>query len=310
MPDIVRATSPVWLKKKVRASLHQRGFCQPHERPPVDLRNILTEPKDASARCKDTPFLLNIPLAKCRAIRSLAFPCADDTTNPFIIALNQYQKTGDQQQAETILRRYYEAVQPATAGELLGVSGTTPGGAFALSPLCYDYPWDGEPRETLLRHRKMYIVAEAVGHGAKESFQGWHHFGPLHRDRIKLEAERLVNVYHGISEQGYLRDDSKDGDIAGVALFSQGDYVVLITKGHHRIAALTSLGYDSVPVRFGLDRVSFVHREHAARWLGVHRSGYTAEQAIEVFDRIFNGYQPAVCEDWNLELSRLRRLLR
>lgn len=295
MRNLLPSVIPKSVLKHVRQVLHKHNFCQPHERAPIDLRGFALDLAYGFSICRDTPFLLEVPTNDCRGLRGFAFPCTLDSGHPFITALQVYQETKDTKKVEDHLAYYYEAVQPTTAGELLGLSPKQTKSPFALSPLCYDYPWDGAPRASLHKRRVRFIVEEAVTHGAQNTFQGWHHFGPLHKERIILEAARLIDVYQKIGDFGYRRDDAKDGDIAGVALHWGGGNRILIKRGHHRIAALAAHGHTKVTVRFD---APYVDRDDAPGWPGVCDEGYTLTQALSVFDRIFDGRQPSVCEAW------------
>lgn len=67
------------------------------------------------------------------------------------------------------------------------------------------------------------------------------------------------------------------------------EYRVMISRGQHRIAALAAMGAKTAPVRL-LPKI--IARSEASLWPNVDRGFYTVEQAMAVFDRIFEGRQP------------------
>lgn len=291
---------PASARVYLRSVLNKNNFTQPHERTPVDLRNLSLDLPQAFEICCGTPFLLDISVADCRGLRGLTFPCDCYSTHPFIVALNKYKINKDIKSVEQVLALFYEMVEPSTVGQLLGLAEKKSHPFLFLNPLCYQYPWDGIPNAKLQKTRISFITREAVSHGAVNIYQGWHHFGPLTKERIFLEATRLVRVYEEISQTEYKRNNSSDGDVEGVVLHSDKESKVLITQGHHRIAAIAVLGHEKITVRFGKSVTApFVSRDQAEQWVGVNNGGFNLDDARMVFDRIFSGNQPSICNDWN-----------
>lgn len=295
---------PVSARVYLRSVLHKQNFTQPHERTPVDLRSTSVGITQAFEICNGTPFLLDVPIADCRGLRGLAFPCDCNSTHPFIVSLNEYRINKDIKSIEQVLALFYETVEPSTVGQLLGLAEKISHPFLSLGPLCYEYPWDGIPNARLQKTRISSITREAVSHGAANVYQGWHHFGPLSKERVSLEASRLVRVYEDIAQSKYKRNNSSDGDIEGIVLQCDKENKVLITQGHHRIAALSVLGHEKITVRFGKSVTApLVIRDQVEQWVGVNNEGFNLDDARIVFDRIFLGEQPAICNQWNQQQS-------
>ncbi len=273
-----------FLKKK----LQKRIDSQILKLPPVDWTGIQINPLEAAIRTKRSPALLEVPLAKCRGLRAMAFPCEAQSNHPFIVALRANDMT--------LLREYYNLVQPATVGELFDTTSNNP--ITQMPAMSYVYPWDGMPSDDIHKYRKVFVSNETKIHGGTRKFEGWHHFGPLSHDKVKMEFQRLVSTYQSIKSKGYQRTDEPDGDIAGVLLLKDNDFRVVIQKGHHRIAALAALGHSDVPVRIGISRKRYIDSGSVAEWPGVRSSAFTLQEATQIFNRIYDGIQPAVCEAW------------
>ena len=113
--------------------------------------------------------------------------------------------------------------------------------------------------------------------------------------KIELELHRLKSISHLIKKNDYQYDLSGNMNINATCLWSDvhNDWRFLIQGGEHRIAALVALGYTSAIVqttRHGLTGI--VQRSHAAYWPAVRQGYFTEEEAIKLFDRIFDGRQP------------------
>jgi len=273
------------------------GVLAGHKYFPVDLRGLVHDPADGFRSGSRLPFLVEVPLDHCRILRGLAFPGATEAGNPFVEALLAYGESNRIEAAGELLRRFYSRVQPRDAGSLLGVE--PPHRSLLTRPaFCYVYPWDPLPSGSVEHSRRRAVIREDAGHGSGAGFQGWHHFGPVTEAKLELETRRLVAVYDNIRANGFRRADGKDGDIEALVLAAQDESRLLIKRGHHRIAALVALGYRHVPVRCGCYRHSLIRREQVDEWAAVGDGGYTTREALQVFDRIHAGRQPAVARDW------------
>ena len=104
---------------------------------------------------------------------------------------------------------------------------------------------------------------------------------------------RLTRLLKSIQKNGYYRHDGYNGDIGGYILVKDGKFVVMIITGQHRIAVLAALDFQTIAVRIGhLSNLTVVRREEVHSWPGVQSSVFTIEEALQVFDRIFEGKQP------------------
>lgn len=288
---------PVLLRKKINSWLSDKGYEKVRLIPPIDLREYIDDPLEGLRISNGLPVLINVALTRCRSPRSLAYPCTKDSGNPFILTLIDWFSGHVNVYKGSYLEDFYAKVQPKSAAEFLGISKYSLPDCFAIPPLMYSYPWDGIPSYSLKRKRESLIKNENIEHGwlSNEPLCGWHHFGPVSKDKGCLEYKRLINVARSIQNNGYHRSNSIDGDIAGIVMVDSDEYRILITQGHHRIAALTALGMEYAPIRFGKDNPGIICRDEVKKWPGVFDSGFSPEAAISVFDRIFKGKQPDIC---------------
>jgi hypothetical protein len=70
----------------------------------------------------------------------------------------------------------------------------------------------------------------------------------------------------------------------------------MISDGNHRVAALAVVGWDSVPALVAgrkKEGPAVVWHGDSASWPAVRAGILTQEQALEIFDRIFDANTPA-----------------
>ncbi len=298
MSKLLKSLIPASLKRILKNKLKKRQQTRIYRLPPVNWVGLPLATLEIVRRTKQSPALIEVPLSKCRGLRAMAFPCGSDSFHPFITALRYKDNE--------ILRDYFKLVQPSSVGELFEIYRKTP--AAVMPALNYVYPWDGDPSDDIYQYRKKFISKENKSHGGSGNYEGWHHFGPVSENKVALEFQRLEHIYGNIKENGYVRSDKPDGDIAGILLFRDNDYCAVISKGHHRIAALAALGVDEIPLRIGVNRRSYVDRADFMKWPGVVSSAFLPEEALKIFDRIFEGRQPAFCEAWKDYCGNRRKL--
>ena len=122
-------------------------------------------------------------------------------------------------------------------------------------------------------------------------------YGPVTRQFGDVTFARPCAVYQSIRERGYTPADH-GSYIRCRLLVTGGTYRYLVESGKHRIAALAALEYDRVEVEIGspdLWQPVAIHRDDAPSWPRVRSGFYTTEHAVAIFDRIFDGRQPAGC---------------
>jgi len=284
---------PEKLKNVACSLLGRAGFHQSYVAPPIDLRGLLDNPAEAIGRSAGNPVLVNLPLASCRSMLAVAFACTNTSGQPFIDTARGILNGSVTGYIGSPLQRYYESFQPSNLAELLGIEPTDKGPASRLPPYAFVFPWHGTPTVQQCRIKSQKIRKENMFHGSKLSgSNGWHLIGPISPEKGILEFERLSKTLCSIQKNGYKRNNGPDGDMVGVILVRDDTCVAVIAPGQHRISALVALGYDKAPVRISCTFVPIVYRETATSWPAVKNGFMTVEQALSVFDRVFEGQQP------------------
>ena len=241
------------------------------------------------------PHIVDVSMDKCRAWGPIALPCRSDSGNPFVDTVAMVHRGKLNGYEDSPLRAYYESWAPDTMADLLGLQTTSGDDRLnRLSPAHYVFPWEGVDPESRHARRMVTIRSENRQHGLTMDSDGGHpHWGPVAYAKGDVEYRRLIGVYQSIQETGFWYRDPKGGTIgASAVLVRDGDWRVLIRKGNHRIAVLAAIGWTSVPIRFGDRQPSIIHRELVDVWPNVTSGLFTRVQALELFDRLFDGRPP------------------
>lgn len=265
--------------------------------PPLDLRCITKDPIEGMYRANGRPFLIDVPLERCRGLGPLAFRCVSGSGHPLIAAIQLYlaDKSGFDL---TPLISFYQQWAPSNAAEILGLSKNeasiellnTPPHGCAL-------PWvNATPREYIhfaeVVHRRENL-SWGLDAGVEE---GTIVFGPMSYRKAQMESARLISVTNSLIKLGNLPGKQGHGFISGYLLIAGDDWVISIIHGHHRIAALAAIGYSSTTILIGTGRDPWpqfaVRRSEAASWPNVTNGVFSVQQALDVFDRAFEGKQP------------------
>ena len=263
---------------------------------PLDLRGTesLLEAASVSARrwC-----LVEVPLAQCRT--SLGFAFNRDTLQPFVLTVRRYVGGTVSSYVDSPLKEYYEHFRPNNIWELLDLPGEPHPDLLKFPPWAYVRPWE---KTSLTKKSQVRIAARTrdnVSRGADLNFEhGGTGFGPVSREKGELEFRVLARLSENIQRRGYVRSNRPDGDIIAVPLVDRGEVRYVVRSGKHRTAVLTALGFERVTLR-----VSFVGAPRSAEadcWPHVKDGLFTHEQALALFQRLFEGRPPknAIPPQW------------
>jgi hypothetical protein len=194
------------------------------------------------------------------------------------------------------LKSYYSLVQPTCAAEWLGFDGNKLISMQSQPPWNILLPWENVDINQKKIHRMQCALDDNAEHGCRLGINnGWRNFGPVEGVIVQLEATRLINLYHSIEKSGYVRNDAS-GDIGAVVLFKDdGTWRWLVENGgQHRASVLSALGYKKIVVKVW----QIVEERDAELWPSVISGLYTKAEALEIFNRIFEGEPPSVIEPW------------
>ena len=136
------------------------------------------------------------------------------------------------------------------------------------------------------RARLPYLLGSAPPGG-----HGFGAFGPVSEEAGERQYLRFRECADSIRRSGY----REEAPIRVELLWRGGDWRGRILDGSHRCAALVALGYERVPAVLARGAV---RRSDAGRWPGVRSGMYTTSQALDVFDRWFDGNLPESFPRW------------
>lgn len=148
-----------------------------------------------------------------------------------------------------------------------------------------------------------------------EYFFPWIHTSPVTRYRddafiTKISEEEIVykvkkvqSLIKSISQNGYDPSkfpDRKNGNITGYFLKNEKKRSFYVVSGNHRVAVLSALGYENIPVsfekvsffkprdweNFGLkEHLSVYDRKNVENWPGVSSGFMSKGEAVEIMER-------------------------
>jgi hypothetical protein len=229
------------------------------------------------------------------------FAAVDPKLNPFSRAVSRYIEHGNLTAITDELNIYYQNVQPQTLGEWLDLTPEVTScwplapdqwGAHAETSLA---PWDSK------RIRRGRSLKKKLVEGLFSSFvevprqHRQNLFGPKSEEAVGLEALRLAMVTDSILEKGYALELRRGNEIeVSLLILGRTDYRWVALSGVHRVAILTALGWDAIPVKI----TNIVDRSSAGTWPKVISGEYTLDGAESVFDFYFKYEYPSVAQNW------------
>ncbi len=291
--------------------------------PRAALRHVkarLTKPKRVRAECVDltsrtadpieaislaiqtgaTP-VIRVPLAALRHKR-LGIRIDDVVTNPFTRTVAEYLSGECTTYTESTLWRYCQAWQPASLAEFVGLEVADDGSDLARPLAAIVLPWEhGGDRAELSARRKTHERKWTLKFGPSPS--GSHGYssscGPTSdsygEHRFGWHCEVAASIAELASARGIAGDTwwvPDQGGYVEVQILAAGDsWAGLVSDDKHRTTALGAVGAKDLLVSIP-SHYPVVRREEVASWPAVRSGLYTAEQALEVFDRFLAGAPP------------------
>jgi hypothetical protein len=240
-------------------------------------------------------WVLQISMAKMLTLGPLAFACGPGSQDPMARTVADYLAGVCLRYEGSYLERFLDAWRPATLGEVVDVNGA---GSEPLRLPARGHlppsPWRGGSVRVSARTERREFRTTAERIGAKgSSCYGSIYYGPATSEFGQITFARLVEVAASIDQHGYIPGEGSNAHIEGYLLVRQRDYRFMVVSGKHRVAALTALGYDIVPVLIGRKSPVVVDPVEASNWPNVRNGTFTQAQAVAMFDRVFDGRQPS-----------------
>lgn len=289
-------------RSAVIGALEKKGFVRRLDAGPIDFRGLDITPDDAFGRAAGIPCLIDVPCDKLRNFGPImgwpCFPCEKGKGNPYVETIIQYLDKGRVAYKDSKLKLYYDTFQPETVCDVFGfTNGSNFHHLMHRTALLVMPPWRAplDDYYDVLEERKRYILFENRLHGAEIGHEhGWAGYGPVSEKKGNLELNRLISIVDNIIANGYRVMAGAD-TVRVAVLRSGGEYRFLCNQGHHRTSALAALGYKVAPAS---PRGPVIDRADVLKLPGVVQSVYTPEQALHVFDMLFEGRPPPAALRW------------
>lgn len=235
--------------------------------------------------------VINVDVLKGRSLPCFGY--GDNSIHPYVIAA----KYGDKklEKIESILKSYYRLVNPSNAMDVFGLKNTK-SEALNFPYWAVVMPWDFETQiQWQTRVEKSVLFENKVMGKALTIEHGWAWMGPTSDEKANIEARRLHSVLTSIVNKGYQRSDAADGDIQAVVLINEDDeWVWQSVTGQHRAASIRALGFEQIPIR--VERI--IRRSEVSYWPNVRRGLYTVDEALRIFDCIFDDNFDHLTIEW------------
>jgi hypothetical protein len=231
------------------------------------------------------------------------FSYGRSTNHPFVLAARAASKEKDGSRVfviNNILSAYYKRVCPTNINGMFGLSSPQselnefPNWAAVM-------PWDEEDVFQWQKKIEKSVSSENAqytnGLGVED---GWAWVGPTGDLKCEIESRRLLGVLESILKYGYTRHSGPDGDIvANILVKSPDEWIWQSIGAQHRASVLTALGQDVIPVRV----MRIIRRDDVLSWPNVKRGLFAKEEALKVFDDIFEARYSHVTSKWDEYVS-------
>lgn len=234
------------------------------------------------------PFLINLPTDFGLTLPT--FRLCGLGAHPFVGAISDLREIRCRERRQlhltAKLREFYNSYQPKDALDILGVACEASSSLSSFDPYALTLPWDsaGPEKESAAKTSSIRHENREAGFDLS-SEHGWAWSGPVSESKLNVEVSRLLRVYESIVDQGYQRNNEKDGDIrVNVLLPCNGESAIWQARvGQHRAIVLAGLGYSSIPSRV----TNVIMRSQVDSWFNVVNGVYTKSFALDVFDSFY-----------------------
>lgn len=250
----------------------------------VDFRNTINHPMLLKYSEIYDEALINAPIIKGRVAPNFILA----KNSPFYLAAQKgiLNTSSLKENIFNSLNDFYKKFQPKSIADWFQLN-TDSDQLLKNEAWASVLPW----RARTLKNYKEVIEAGTYKDNLSNKLDmniyesGWAYCGPVDKKKCDIETTRIFNLINSIRNNGYLRHNDKDGDIIATVLVNEkGEWVWLITNGYHRAAVIAALGNKTVPIRINL----VIRRDEADFWPQVITGTYTKEEALKIFDNIFN----------------------
>lgn len=229
---------------------------------------------------------------QCVSLDLFSFGLSSIELHPYYLTAKQIIENDCLEFDKSYLKKWFDIVRPQTATEILGLNPGENNYLDNLSAECADFPWRNAPNHYIAKKRssKYFAKAENQFGVLLEGKFRWEQIGPISSQAAMLEFDRIKKIINSVQKYGY--DSSIDSDLMTAELLfdKHDDYRVNISSGQHRFPVLVALGYNKYNITIKPNRIH--HRNDVMQWPAVLEGKMTKQEALIVFDRVFNCMQP------------------
>ncbi|MBP7001009.1 hypothetical protein [Amaricoccus sp.] len=227
---------------------------------------------------------MDAPLAHCRGLGPAAFAITRESGHPLVETCIALLSDPELDYERSPLARFHAAFQPRNAAEIMGLPSSHAG--LQGAPETWRFPWMSASARNVQKRKRL-----SPKH--REKGAGFAYFGPTSPEKGRSDLARLKAVVAAISADGFRLLPGVDGLVRAEILSSGAEWRARVQVGQHRTAALAALGGTAVPI---WPQPVVVRREEAADWPAVRDGVVTREEALDIFDRMFEAVQPAALD--------------
>ena len=286
------------LKHLLKAGLERHGYSLQRldHIKPLDVRAQGNDPRSLLYRGTKQPVLINAPVVAGRGLPLFTF--LPSGPHPFVHAVSAALKNtaSAKDTIHSVLRSYYDLVQPINALELFGLeSEEVP--QFANEPSwAAILPWYEESISQWRKIHQASVIMENRTAGRTLTISdGWAWCGPVTEKKLRIETSRLYSLMVSIRRNGLRWHNGTGGDILAVVLMRQdGRWRWQAQTGQHRAAVLSALGFKNIP----LCVIKVVNRDDVDVWPNVVSGVFSRSVALRLFDCVFEGALPPIVQPW------------
>lgn len=212
--------------------------------------------------------IIDVNISDIRTLTCFAY----SEYHPFVETLKEYRKNKKIQYPETNLAKFYKTFKPENLSQVITGSNEIEE-LINIDKFHFLYPWS------------LREVVQKPEHNLLLEKHGSQHFGPVSNKKLKLEFARLVNLYHSIKTNGYNPVSQALGYFLND---NKGRQVLVLTAGHHRVAVMTVLEYEKVPIQLYNEPRTIVYLNEINNWNFVRNNFFTKDSAMKLFYKFFN----------------------
>ncbi|MBE0488172.1 MAG: hypothetical protein IBX53_03755 [Halomonas sp.] len=271
--------------------------------PSRDLRGVAITVPEVLDRYAQRPCIVECPISHCLWFGPTGLAYGKESSHPYVQSLLQQLRGECRYYQETCLAHYWRSWTPATLAESLGIDAESAHPWLNDSPPLSDFmPWGGMPQFEAL---KLSVQASEQGRLADGEMPAVSEIavrqvGPKPDWFGELRIQHLVSLHAQIASEGYRQRASsslsyKHQHVVVDSMVRGGEVRFLVANGQHRASVLSAMGHESVPVLLNVSHKrgpSVIRRGDAANWPLVRMGIISLSDALDVFDRVFEGRQP------------------